>query len=201
MIEVEVNTQKLEKAIRMIPHHLKMELGDAFDYLGKKLLKTFKQTRLQGPPGIKGRTHGIFKRFKRVMLVPTSGIDSMGTIIFTESKIARLHEEGGVIEGNLKVPLSARTEMFTAGGYGKGTLKRKYKAPSRLKNIRLVVLRGKRFLAKFKRGDESEITPLYVLKNRIKIRPRLGFYKTWENMENLRLNRLNKAVHKALQKV
>lgn len=204
MLYVEINTAKLDKALRIAPDQLKMELGDAFDYLGRKFLKILKQTRLQGPPGIRGRTHGIFKRFKRVMLVPTAGIQSMGTEIFTDSKIARLHEEGGVVEaggtGSLSVPLSVRTQMYTASG----VLRQRYKKPSALKNLKMIPLKGKRFLVKFRSRKDYELTPdkiLYVLKNRVKIKPRLGFYMTWQNMENLRIQRLNNAIHKALQKV
>lgn len=199
MLYITINTKNLEKALRMVPEALKMELGDAFDYIGRKFLKTFRETRLQGPPGIRGTPHGIFKRIHRTMLVPYGGIENMGTTIYTESKIAKLHEIGGIVEakkGSLAVPLSARTEMYTQGG----ALKTKYRYPGRLRNVRLVLLKGKRFLAEFVKRSR-EIKPLYVLKNRIRIKPRLGFYDTWKSMENLNMQRLNNAVIKALNKI
>lgn len=205
MLWVEINSAKLERTIRLAPMQLKMELGDAFDYLGRKLLKTFRAERLQGPPGIRGAGHhGIFTRFKRVSLVPAGGnINNMGTEIFTESKIAKLHEEGGIVtasSGQLSVPLSARTEMYSSSG----KLKKRYKSPASLANLKEIFLKGKPFLVKFKSKKDREITPekvLYVLKNGVQIKPRLGFYKTWDSMQTLRIQRLNSAVEKALQKI
>ncbi len=197
MLYVAINTKNLDKAIRLVPQKLKTELGDAFDHIGRKFLKTFKETRLEGPPGIKGRRHGILKRFIRTMLVPYGGIENMGTAIYTESKIAKLHETGGIVEaqsGSLAVPLSMRREMYTAGG----ALRTKYRYPGRLKNVGAVLLRGKRFLAQFIKRSR-EIKPLYVLKNRVIIKPRLGFYDTWKTMENTNIQILNRAAVKALK--
>jgi len=199
MISCEVDTRKLEIAMRNIPRELKIELGDAFDYIARKFLKTFHATRLHGPPGIRGTPHGIFKRIHRTDLVPYGGIENMGIQIASDSKIARLHEEGGVIkaeEGSLAVPLSARTEMYTS----EGRLKAAYKHPRQMKNIRLIKLRGKRWLAKFW-SWKFQIQPLFVLKNSIIIRPRLGFYKTWADMENMHIERLNRAVQRAIDKI
>jgi hypothetical protein len=198
MLDVEINTRRLERAIRDVPRALKYELADGMDHISRKFLKIFRQTRLQGPPGIKGSPRGIFTYFRRTFLI-SSNIEGMGVEIFSDSKIARLHEEGGIIKdpggGKIAVPLSARTEMYTA----RGKLRRRYKAPKLLKKIFPILLKGKTYLARLKQKTK-EITPLYVLKNKIRIRPRLGFYHTWDRLENERIRILNKSITKALKR-
>ncbi len=198
-LTVEINTKNLETAMRVFPKELKFELADGMDHISRKFLKQFYQTRLQGAPGIKARPHGIFTHFRRASLVSQT-IEGMGMVIFSDSKISRLHEEGGIIKNaggaKLAVPLSARTELFTSDG----RLKKQYRQPRLLKNVIPIKLRGKTFLAKVKQKLRS-ILPLFVLKNQIRIRPRLGFYKTWDDMQNERINILNKSIQKTLEKV
>lgn len=198
-LTVEINTKNLETAMRVFPKELRFELADGMDHISRKFLKQFYQTRLQGAPGIKARPHGIFTHFRRASLVSQT-IEGMGMVIFSDSKISRLHEEGGIIKNaggaKLAVPLSARTELFTSDG----RLKKQYRQPRLLKNVIPVKLRGKTFLAKVKQKLRS-ILPLFVLKNQIRIRPRLGFYKTWDDMQNERINILNKSIQKTLEKV
>jgi len=201
-VTLEINTKNLEKAIRLFPKELKVELGDGFDHISRKFLKIFKQTRLQGPPGVKARSHGIFTHFTRASLV-SRDIEGMGMTIFSDSKISRMHEEGATIKSSggerLATPLSARPEMFIGGQYP-GRLKKKYRDPRAMKNVIRIILKGKQFLAKVKRGSR-ELLPLFVLKNQIRIRPRLGFYKTWDDMQNERIIILNKSVKKAIDSV
>jgi len=201
-LTIEINTKNLEKAIRLFPKELKMELGDGFDHISRKFLKIFKQTRLQGPPGVKARPHGIFTHFTRANLV-SRDIEGMGMTIFSDSKISRMHEEGATIKSaggeRLAAPLSARPEMFVGGQYP-GRLKKRYRDPRAMKNVIRIILKGKQFLVKVKRRSR-ELLPLFVLKNQIRIRPRLGFYKTWDDMQNERIIILNKSVKKAIDSV
>ena len=198
-LTTEINTKNLEIALRVFPEELKFQLADGMDHISRKFLKQFYQTRLQGPPGVKARPHGIFTHFRRASLVSPT-IEGMGMIIFSDSKISRLHEEGGIVKNpggtKLAVPLSARTELFTADG----RLKKRYRQPKLLKNVIPIKLRGKTFLAKVQKRLRS-ILPLFVLKNQIRIRPRLGFYKTWDDMQNVRIDILNKSIQKTLEKV
>ncbi len=198
-LKVEINTKNLERAIRLFPKELKYEIADGMDHATRKFLKIFKQTRLQGPPGIKGRPHGIFTHFSRASLL-SQDIEGMGMVIFSDSKIARMHEEGATLKnpggGKLAVPLSARKELFTSDG----RLKKQYKQPRLLKNVIPIQLKGKTFLAKVKK-KLRELIPIFVLKNSVRIRPRLMFYKTWDDMQNERIDILNKSIEKALNKV
>ncbi|MDD5108298.1 MAG: hypothetical protein PHC29_02130 [Candidatus Omnitrophica bacterium] len=198
-LTLEINTRNLERALRMFPKELKYEIADGMDHISRKFLKTFRQERLQGPPGIKGRPHGIFTHFSRASLL-SQNIEGMGMVIFSDSKIARMHEEGATLKnpggGKLAVPLSARKELFTADG----RLKKQYRQPRLLKNVVPIQLRGKTFLAKVKK-KLRELLPLFVLKNSVRIRPRLMFYKTWDEMQNERIQILNKSIEKTLNKV
>jgi len=201
-ITIEINTKNYERTKRRFPKELKVELGDAFDHIQRKFLKTFKQTRLQGPPGVKARPHGIFSHFTRASLV-SRDIEGMGMTIFSDSKISRMHEEGATIKSaggeRIAAPLSARPEMFIGGQYP-GRLKKKYRDPRAMKNVIRMVLKGKQFLVKVK-NKSRELLPLFVLKNQIRIRPRLGFYKTWDDMQNERLKILDNAIKRTLEKV
>jgi hypothetical protein len=198
-LTVEINTRNLERALRMFPKELKYEIADGMDHISRKFLKVFRQERLQGPPGIRGRPHGIFTHFSRASLL-SQDIQGMGMVIFSDSKIARMHEEGATVKnpggGKLAVPLSARKELFTADG----RLKRQYRQPRLLKNVVPIQIRGKTFLAKVKK-KLRELLPLFVLKNSVRIRPRLMFYKTWDDMQNDRIQILNKSIEKTLSKV
>ncbi len=198
-LTTEINTKNLETALRVFPKELKFQLADGMDHISRKFLKQFYQTRLQGPPGVKARPHGIFTHFRRASLVSQT-IEGMGMIIFSDSKISKLHEEGGIIKNpggtKLAVPLSARIELFTSDG----RLKKRYRQPRLLKNVVPIKLRGKTFLAKIQKRLRN-ILPLFVLKNQIRIRPRLGFYKTWDDMQNVRIDILNKSIQKTLDKV
>lgn len=198
---VSLNTKNLEQAIRLIPKELKTELSDGMDHISRKFLKLFYQTRLKGPPGIKARSHGIFTHFRRASLV-AKDILGMGMSMFADSQIAKMHEEGATVTNpsgaKLAVPLSARTEMFTSTG----ALKKKYKQPKTLKNVVPMKFKGETYLTKVNKKSK-EVLPLFVLKNFIKIRPRLGFYETWQSnqMQVDSLKILNKSVEKALRKV
>jgi len=196
-LTVEINTKNLERALRMFPKELKYEIADGMDHISRKFLKIFRQERLQGPPGIRGRPHGIFTHFSRASLL-SQDIQGMGMVIFSDSKIARMHEEGATVKnpggGKLAVPLSARKELFTADG----RLKQQYRKPRLLKNVVPIQIRGKTFLAKVKK-KLSELLPLFVLKNSVRIRPRLMFYKTWDEMQNERIQILNKSIEKVLK--
>jgi len=202
MVELttEIDTRAMDRVIKIAPRVFKIHLGDALDRIGKGFLKRWKAGCLQGPPGVRGASgHGLFGTVKRVFFV-TSTIEGMGTEIYTESKIARLHETGGIVTdpggGRLAVPLSARTQMFTA----KGKLRASYKRPRALRNVRPIRLKGKTFLARVTKRLRK-ILPLYVLKRFVRLKPRLGFYRTWDGLINYRIEILNDAIYKALREI
>ena len=197
-LTVEINTKNLEMALRIFPKELKYEIADGMDHISRRFLSTFKKARLQGPPGVRGGPHGIFSHFYRASLV-AQDIEGMGMVIFSDSKISRMHEFGQVVTnpggGKIAVPLSARTEMF----YSDGRLKTKYRKPQSISNVKKIFLHGKGYLAKIIKKAKT-ILPMYILKNSVKIKPRLGFYATWDDMQNERIEILNQSIKKVLDK-
>lgn len=197
-MDLRLNTAGFERALHLAPKNLKYEIGDALDHISRKFLKRFRAERLQGPPGILGSNRGIFTHFKRVFKVAPE-IDDMGVIIFSDSKIARLHEEGGIVRdpagGKIAVPLSFQTDMFTA----RGKLRERFKRIRNLKNIVAIKLSGKVFLAQAKKKSR-ERKFRYVLKDEVEIKPRLGFYNLWDSMGNESFAILNRSIDKALRK-
>jgi len=196
----EVDMRALDKAIKIAPKVLKFELGDGMDRITKGFLKRFRQQRLQGPPGVRGASgYGLFGTFKRVSLVSPT-IEGMGMQVYSESKIAKLHETGGIVTapggGRMAVPLSARSQMFTA----KGKLRGRYKKPRELKNVEPMRFKGQTFLVRVKKRAQK-LLPLYVLKRSVRLKPRLGFYRVWDSLENYRIDILNKSIDKALRKI
>lgn len=196
----EVDMRALDKAIKIAPRILKFELGDGMDRISKGFLKRFRQQRLQGPPGVRGASgYGLFGTFKRVSLV-SSTIEGMGMQVYSESKIAKLHETGGVVTdpsgGRMAVPLSARSQMFTP----KGKLRAKYKKPRELKNVEPMRFKGQTFLVRVTKRAQK-LLPLYVLKRSVRLKPRLGFYRVWDSLANYRIEILNKKIENALRKI
>jgi len=196
----EIDMRALDKAIKIAPRVLKFELGDGMDHISKGFLKRFRQQRLQGPPGVRGASgHGLFGTFKRVSLVSPT-IEGMGMQVYSDSKIAKLHETGGIVKdpsgGRMAVPLSARSQMFTA----KGKLRGKYKKPRQLKNVEPMRFKGQTYLVRVKKRAQK-LLPLYVLKRSVRLKPRLGFYRVWDSLANYRIEILNKSVDKALRKI
>jgi hypothetical protein len=199
-LTTEIDKRALDRAIKIAPRVLKFELADGMDRIGKGFLKRFRQQQLQGPPGVRGASgHGLFGTFKRVFFVSPT-IEGMGIEIFSDSKIAKLHETGGTVTdpggGRLAVPLSARKQMFTA----RGKLRSRYKQPRALKNVKRMRFKGKTFLARVTKRAQK-ILPLYVLKRQVRIPPRLGFYRTWDSLGDYRINILNNSIDKALRKI
>lgn len=198
-LKAEIDTQKLQRAIRLFPGQLKLELADAFDHIALKFLKTFRAERLKGPPGIWGRPRGIFSHFHRSLLVSNT-LEGMGARITSDSNIAELHEFGGVVAApgstSMAVPLTARTEMYTQSGQ----LRKRYKSPRNIKGLVLMIFNGKKYLVKVKKGSR-DAQPFYVLKKKVKLKPRLGFYETFDNLQNVNIAILNKAVQKTLESV
>lgn len=199
-LQVEIDDKKLQKALKNVPDLLKEELMDAFDHIPKKFYKLFYTKQLKGPKPEKilaaPASRGLFGQFKKHMIFSRSALD-MGVVMYTDSKVGSLHETGGTLTakggGHIAVPLSARSQMYTAAG----RLKKKYKEPSSLKNLIKIKIHDKQFLVQTQKKS-GEILPLYVLKNKIRIKPKLGFLKLWEGQLNVNIGILDKSVDKAL---
>lgn len=190
MFETKINLEDLEKAFTEMPRALRFHMNDGLLHVGSKFLKALKKTRLSGPPGLTGKRGGLITRFKK--FVRSEGKDGgLKLTIFTNSEAAALHEKGGTISAaglKLRVPLSNQKDklMKKSGGYRKP-----YLETAKNQNIKPIPIRGKVFLAEVKKRKD-EITPLFVLKDSIRIKPRLGFYDLWKHNERTYYDTLSK---------
>ena len=190
MIKTQVDASKVLAALGKLPRAVRFQFADALDHISLKFLKKFRDERLSGgAEGVKARPGGLFKRFTRVFMIP-SDTQSMGVEIFTYSKIAKLHEEGGVMRGEgglrLAVPISASastTETSTGAVKAQfgGTPYNRDVRPK--KNVVPVNVGGQTYLFRKRKSAADILPPLFVLKEEVQIKPRLGFYKTWKDME------------------
>lgn len=197
-VHLKLNTRNFERAFHLVPQALKEEFKDALDHISRKFLKEFRAKRLSGPPGVKARPRGLFSHFHRQMSV-SGALEDMAVSVYTESKVAKLHESGGIIRdpkgGHIAVPLSVRTEMFTASG----ALKKRFKNIRNLKNVIALKFGSKIFLARVKKRSR-EVKPLFVLKKQVVMKKRLGFYVMYEQIKPVFIRILNNSFYKALRK-
>ncbi len=205
-MKTQVDASKVLAALGKLPRAVRFQFGDALDHISLKFLKKFRTERLSGgSEGVKARPGGLYRRFKRVFLVP-SDTQSMGVEIFTLSKIAKLHEEGGVMRSEigrrLAVPLSRRskeTESTTGAvkkKYGGTSYIRDVKALQKRLRLRVITVGGKTFLFAPKKEGEGQ-APLFVLQQNVRLTPRLGFYKTWKDLEPEAIKIVSNALTKA----
>ncbi len=200
-----VDSKNLERAMRLFPEELKINMADAFDHASRKFFKTFYRTRLRGAPGVKATTHGLFHRFRRVVMINgkakflnanmsrsmtkdiigrSDDVMNMQIDMYTKSKAAGIHEEGGELSSNgkmMKIPLSAGKEIRA--------------------NAKLIALKlkGGIFLVLANKRNKT-LTPVYILKNRVRMSARLGFYSTWAGLSGARSKILDQAVNDTLTK-
>jgi hypothetical protein len=212
MLKIEIDTAKLQKALRIAPVLIRQELGDALDHISRSFFKTFYRTRLKGPPGVsaRGGRGGLFGKFRKRILGSSQGTlsnkikssttiseivgsgvstENMGIEIFTRSTAAYMHEFGGTVGSGKLMPVPLGNN-----------LSRSQQAFAKAGRLVPVKINGKLFLIRAgKKVDHVE--PLFILKGSITLKPRLGFYSTWQGMENKTIERLNTAINRAIQKV
>lgn len=201
-----IDTRRLERAMEQAPGILKIEILDALDHIRKGFFKAlYVNTGLKDKRFIATKKVGIGHQI-RVYRNPKKGdVLDMELGIFTRSKIAALLEKGGTISaksGLMAIPIG---RALTATGrlkpeYSVFENYRRTYIPSKVKIPGLFMQGkgGRMFLMK-KEGDKIE--PLFVLKNQIRIQPRLRMIDTWDRMEGYRMEVFNKSIDKALNKI
>lgn len=217
MFTIKIDMRRVDLALVRAPAALKAELADGMDHIQRRFMKRLYQQRLSGPPGIKARPRGIFRWFKRkvsgvdlgasryqsetvasIIAAPGS-VQDMVMEIYTKSPVAKMHEFGGTITAPpgrmFPIPLKNILYMFRQSGF----LKEHYKLKNLRPKLRPLRLKGGLYLAQITK--EREVKPYYILKNKITMKPRLGFYKLWDSMELDRITILNDAINKALDSI
>ncbi len=188
-ITIQVNTQDLRKALVAMPGLLRENVADAFDHIGRKFYKTlWKQTEVKTRPNVGIGKYSRYTVFGKGRRNPRS----VGLVIYSYSQIARAHEEGARITGNLAIPIG---EALT----GTGRKRKIYKQNLQdVKGLFPVETGGKMYLAKTTRKATKF---LFALRRSVTLKPRLKFYRTWDDLAGFTSERINKAVDQTLQKV
>ncbi|MDD5566229.1 MAG: hypothetical protein PHG31_05010 [Candidatus Omnitrophica bacterium] len=202
---IRIDARRLDRALQQAPGYLKVEILDALDHIRKGFFKAlYVNTGLKDRRFIATKRVGIGRQI-RVYRNPGKGdVLDMQLGIFTRSKIAALLERGGTVSaksGAMAIPIGRALSPT-------GRLSKEYSVmenyrrayiPSKIKieGLFMRAIGGKMFLMK-KEGKRAE--PLFILKNQIRIQPRLRLVNTWDRMEGYRMEVFNKSIGKALQK-
>lgn len=207
---LEVNTKNIEVLFKNAPRALKSELADAFDHASRKFLKTFRERRLSGRPGVMAHKGGIFHRFRRVLELASGDVKfldihgkqskttsaiaksfknplDMRVDIWTSSKVAGKYESGGDVSGGskmMRVPMSPEAKARSADNPIQG----------------LEIIKTSKGLYLVEKIGKKKYIFHYVLKHSVPIRRSLGFMKTWDELDRDRQNIFNEAITNAIAK-
>ena len=212
-IYLEIDSSKLQKALRLAPTQLRAEVSDTIDHISRSFFKKLYNERFKGPPGLRmGGRGNLFSRFRKRIIGNTSqegtfsgrassrvvtsslkassaATQDMGMEIYTDSPVAKIHEFGGTISPGHGMVIPFPGARLTKQG-GKIVTK----------NLQVIKIGGRVLLGrKSQKGHKTDIVA--IVENKITIRPRLGFYNTWGSMANQNIERLNMAISKALKKI
>lgn len=196
-IEARVDADKLEKALSTAPRKLyaalKRRLGGMRGYLHKWVRKEIAQKKFKGGQFLHVRT-GAFRRSFDVVDHGTS-IDTLRFVTGAVRNVppyADIHEYGGVITPKkgkfLAIPLEAAKTVRADVGRG---------GPRDFEDTFIFTSKAGNKIIAQRSGDG--LTPLFVLKESVKIPPRLGFFHAWDAQMPALIGQFNKAIEESLQ--
>jgi hypothetical protein len=207
---VETDTKNVEKFMRELPPRCRAAMADGMDHATRSFFSKFYKERLQGSPGISHTHGGIFHRFRRtvmvngkmvflrqqarqseaVSIIAKSSKDPMNMSVdmYTQSDVAGMHERGGTISSAKAMPIPLNQQA-------RDMLKSKIS----LDHLKVMKINGKVFLGKKRKLGGPQI--LFMLTHRVHIKPRLGFYSTWDAHSSRREEIMAEALNTALGKV
>jgi len=184
-LEVQINTNNLEKAFIKAPVILRKQMADAFDHIARSFYKS-----LWRDPGIRTRPNvGIGKHSWYTVY---DRAKNPGVSIYNYSPVARVQEEGALIAdpaGSMAIPIG---NALTS----RGRLKKRYQAGK--EGLFPIKTAGKVYLAEAK---TKVVHFLFMLKKSVKLQPRFKFYKTWDSQESRNIQIINQAVDKTIDKI
>jgi len=212
--DVRVNTARLERALELVPHTLREELLDALDHIRKGFFKAlYINTGLKDKRFIATKKVGIGRHIKVYRNPDKGDVLDMELGIFTRSPIAGLLERGGTVtakSGLMAVPLPPAKgptgrllpELSEFKGFRRSFTPGKANAQSlgsKTGGFFMLAKQGRIFLMRKEEG--GKVVPYFILKNRVRIAPRLRMQDTWDRMEGYRMDVINKNVDRALEKI
>jgi len=218
-MEIKFDTQKLERALSVMPGKIFTGLKRAFGDVGDTFHATMVNERLSGHSatslGVRtGHLRGSFKK-----AVTGGNLDDLTMFFYTTSKYAEIHEKGGTIYPKntkyLAIPLSAARQPSGASqGYKPRSLPLVYGGRSKAGNIILrlspygAALAGNRnkyttgektAKGRLKRFKLTAGVPMFVLVKSVTIPARLNMMVTWNRDIPVTMGILNNAVDKVIK--
>lgn len=210
MLDVKIDSKKLTIALKRCPKVLGYEMQDGLKHIQVSFLKKFRVERLQGPPGIwakggPGQGRGLFNRFKKTCVRLRKSVLDMEAEVYTDSKVAKYHEEGATIRTGRRIPVPFSKELAgSVPGVGEmykdHWLKPRFKKPSRLAKT-FEMGEDKEFLAQRAGRGGKNIKIRYHFEKQVRLKPRLEFVKTFHRHRPRQIRILNDAVTKALKRI
>lgn len=199
-IKVEADPSKIKLLAKNVPQRLRFNFVDAFDHIGRNFFKVFNQKQLSGRPGVK--THGPRGLGGRLHYRTLITNKEFGVSIYFARSLAALRQEYGeeLTSANggqrIAVPLSARGSYL----YNEfGQVRKSFSLQRRMAreilpgesglktSVRPIKGKdGQWYLAVIKPGakdPKDRVKPIFVLKDRVTIPPRLKFFDTWRSQE------------------
>lgn len=200
--------EAVERLFRHFPINTEAEIADALAHVKRKFFKTLfasatQRLKITGRRGLINHLVGTIFREREKPAADRLQVKSW-------SKVFRVHEYGGTITAKgkqLAVPLREALKKVPGGTWSGGVLFWKGRLKARFRGEKSGIKglvgyfdrrRGKYYLG-LKRG-EAGILPLFVLKRQVRIPARLGFFKTWNELQPFANDRLNQALQRAARK-
>lgn len=194
-LTLRINQKRLDKALKLVPQLLAKELRKAFIqhglvfYAAMHRRRPFKHGTGKLLRSIRSSTQGSTINTLRMVTTIGGGV---------ASRYAGIQEFGGTIKGKpwLTIPLP---DNLTAAGVPRFKSARALMGSETIKTFLALMPSGKLLIGR-KMADKS-VRWLWVLKHSVKLKPRLGFFKTWLSrpMRRDRAVRFNKAIVRALK--
>lgn len=210
-VPLELNARALRGAIRIAPEAMRQSMTFRFREIGRfyedQAVRRF-SAKLSGP--FRQNTHGsrlanrtgALRRSLQHSVEPRGASDIRLAVSIGNARTAdyvHAQEEGAVItskkpDGKLTIPMPAN---LTATGVPR------YASARQVQGLfKVTSKKGNEFLVR-KKGDDGELEFLWMLKDRVRIPPRLGFVRGWTlpKVTAYRADQINRGVRQALRSV
>lgn len=200
--QFEAATAGLNRSLEKIRKRMVNDAELTFEQWLTDVTSMFQAERLTGPPGLNRRTGNLARSFYTT--VEGAGLNSVG-LIGSRAPYAKVHEygtgylPGGVIKskrpgGSLAIPIPGGPALTAAGVYRFGARSLREVLPQIAPHLKFFVMPrdGKAPLLVGADPETGEITPWFVLKKSVKIKPKMGLRKIVKR----ELGRLLKALTK-----
>lgn len=192
-IKLAIDWDEVDRLWRMFPGSVAYEMRDAFGRIAGRMRKTMLEVHADtpmedlvnrslfynvNPPNLrrsKGQDYAAVRA-----LAGKLKLESINFRIYGTSKVLGVQERGGTITGRMLVPVGVvRAAMERAPA---GRVRHTYRMYLGAAKVAKREINDVVYGAYGARGPNQMLTPLFVWKSQVTLRPRLRFYETWRGM-------------------